>query len=713
MKEASKRCLLSLLVFIAGTFFFPVLADGQEDRDTQIISNRSTVAQSVDGRKYYFHAVLQGQTLYSIARAYGVEEQVILDENPDIRDGLRYDQIIRIPVADELEDRFIRPEKVVEIAPEPDGDFVVHQVQSQETLFGLARQYGVSQETILFYNPSARHGLQIGEVLRIPLPEEEALPEGMRLHTVEAGETVYGLARQAGVSVEELEGLNPHIVEGLKAGQQVLMPVDIPVAEEPGRDPARSYIFLPPAVSDDAVSGIDPYCLDPERQDRYHAALLIPLYLDGLLPSGDSLPGADHQPGRNRPSPAMGKQLSFTDDVRRILKDIPADHKVFSFLTYYHGVLLALDSIHDAGGNISLHVYDVCQDTTKARDLMDRGILEKMDLIIGPFHRQSLDLISSYAEQKDIAVVSPLLPDQDQLFNRPNVFKVSPSLSTMLSEVAGYVAQHYPKQNILFIHNRQPEAAQIIQSFRDTLHTRVAMVNHFYDSLNLSRIDGYFLDGSLVGSRRVNVPVMQGASRMPVAGEGPRMVARPDNVRELIYHDTGMEGVLNGMRRDKHNVLITLVGGEPFLSDYLRQLHEQRHEYEITIFGIPQWQEYASIEIDYLQNLRVHFFSPFFQDYSQPHMRDFVRRYRQVFLTEPDEDAFAAAQTAHFFFTALTRYGRSFHLCMDLLNEMNAATPFTFYRPYGPENGWENKHVHIHRIQSYRRVDVRKPMEVI
>ncbi len=708
---------LIIFLLVSSPFVLPVFPIDEDQEQSPVpITNRSTVPQTIDGQTYYFHAVLQGQTLYSIARAYGVEEEAILEENPDILEGLRYDRIIRIPAPEELDDKLIRPVRTEEVAPEPEGDFVVHEVRSQETLFGLSQRYAVSQESILYYNPPARQGLQVGQILRIPLPEEEVLPDGMYLHRAEAGETKYGLATAAGLSVEELEDLNPHIREELLAGQQVLLPLgkDVPSQVETDAEP---LIVLPVPAGPGETAFDDTHCLDPLRKDQYNVALLIPLYLEALLPSPDTLlpRGAHRREGAS--SRSVSLEEAGPDDLRKLLAELPPDHVSFSFLSYYHGVLMAVDSVKRAGANIQLHVYDVCQDVRKARRLVEGGGLLEMDLIIGPFHRQSLGVILSHTSPGGIPLVSPLLPDQDQLMGNAFLFNATPSLGAMLARVAEYVAKHYPKQNILIVHNNQAEAADIIGSFRDSLLTRVAMVNHFYDSLNLSRIDGYYLDGSLVGNRRVNVPVMTDTGRLsaahaPQGGESLQYLPVPPNVIEVIFHQEGMDGLLAKMRKDRHNVLITLVGGEPFLSNYLRQLHGQRRDYDMTIFGIPQWEEYRSIEIDYLQDLRVHLFSGWFFDYGDMHIRSFVERYRRVFHTEPDEDAFIAVQTAHYFFTALMDYGPDFPSCMPLLNQARRNSPFLFQRYGGAENGWENRHAYIHRIQNYRRVDVQRPMEL-
>lgn len=710
------------------------------------ITNRSTTPQFIEGKPYYFHAVLQGQTLYSIARAYGVSEVSIIQENPDLADGLRYDQIIRIPVKEEQE---------VSIDQSPHEDlllddrFVIHRVKQRETLFGLSRKYDVSIDDILSHNPDVVEGLKIGQQLRIPLPEkvsyvedtatmqtDELLPDktisapgqtngntdeltdnsdSYLIYTVLPGDTRFGISSRFGVSIDMLDTLNPGISEGLNAGQQIRIPAAISdqVKNGPTSPPGTSFMTINrPAVSA-RLPDIDTYCFEPDLKDEYRVALLIPFYLEELIAGVDSLHDDD---GMVLPEYHIDSLLSdnsrVTDVIEKWLLDIKPDHTSFTFINYYHGVLLALDSIKNQGVTINLQVHDVCQDVQKAIRVTEHADFLNTDLIIGPFHRQSLDYIADYGRRYGIPVVSPLLPDNRQLRGFPNLMKANPSLETMLDGLARYVSKHYPQQNIIIVHNQQPGAASVIRAFHDTLLNELAMANYIYDSLNLSRINGFYFNDALVGSRRTNVIVMPDtvSVMVPVSGleEYSISVPKPYNVQELIYRHHGMPGLHKMLRKERKNVLITLISGEPFLSDYLRQLHAYRHDYDISVFGIPEWQNYSSIEIDYLQNLKVHFFVPDFYDYRDPHIQDFVLRYRKMYKTEPTPEAFKATQTAYFFFRSLALFGRGFHKCFALLNQESHYHPFNFHQPFGSESGWENKHFHLYRIDNYQKVDLKR-----
>ena len=53
---------------------------------------------SIDSSKYSFHKVEKGQTLYSISKQYKVTEEKIKAANPDITDGIKIGQTLKIPV---------------------------------------------------------------------------------------------------------------------------------------------------------------------------------------------------------------------------------------------------------------------------------------------------------------------------------------------------------------------------------------------------------------------------------------------------------------------------------------------------------------------------------------------------------------------------------------------------------------------------------------
>jgi LysM repeat protein len=100
----------------------------------------------------------------------------------------------------------------------------IHTVESGNTLWGLQQMYGVSVEEIMSNNPDLNEGLSLGQKIIIPVPNYvKPLPETSK-YKVRKGETLYGLSRKFNTTVDELIKINPELSEGLKKGQLIQVP---------------------------------------------------------------------------------------------------------------------------------------------------------------------------------------------------------------------------------------------------------------------------------------------------------------------------------------------------------------------------------------------------------------------------------------------------------------------------------------------------------
>ncbi|MFT6246767.1 MAG: LysM repeat protein, partial [Crocinitomicaceae bacterium] len=100
----------------------------------------------------------------------------------------------------------------------------IHTVESGNTLWGLQQMYGVKVEDIMSNNPNLSEGLSVGQKIIIPVPNYvKPLPETSE-YKVKKGETLYGLSRKFNTTVDELIKINPELSEGLKKGQLIQAP---------------------------------------------------------------------------------------------------------------------------------------------------------------------------------------------------------------------------------------------------------------------------------------------------------------------------------------------------------------------------------------------------------------------------------------------------------------------------------------------------------
>ncbi|MFT3739471.1 MAG: LysM peptidoglycan-binding domain-containing protein [Breznakibacter sp.] len=175
----------------------------------QIPANTAKVV--VEGREYYRYVVEKGIGLYRISVNFNVSQDEIVKINPSVTNGLVEGQVLLIPIPS------VKP---VPIPPNS------HLVEKGQTLYSIANQYGVTIESILEKNPFLQDGLKEGTVIQIPLSSETSSLKQEKqplkkygFHTVQPKETLYGIAKMHGLTVEELVALNPGVRDaGLREG---------------------------------------------------------------------------------------------------------------------------------------------------------------------------------------------------------------------------------------------------------------------------------------------------------------------------------------------------------------------------------------------------------------------------------------------------------------------------------------------------------------
>lgn len=116
----------------------------------------------------------------------------------------------------------VSPKKLI------DGkEFYVYQVESGEGFYSIGRKFNVSQDEILLYNPDARNGLRGGQELVIPVSEAETTDMTSPLwftHTISPGETLYSIANMYQVTPANILALNPEAEKGIKSGFLLKIP---------------------------------------------------------------------------------------------------------------------------------------------------------------------------------------------------------------------------------------------------------------------------------------------------------------------------------------------------------------------------------------------------------------------------------------------------------------------------------------------------------
>lgn len=152
-----------------------------------------------------YYTVKKGDSLYSIARLYDVSVADLKIANKLTSNVLSIGQVLKIP-------------DIVE-----KSDTSVYYVKKGDSLYGIAKSYGVSVEDIKKLNNLSNNNLSIGQELLIPGLSSENVPS-VKVYTVVKGDSLYKIANLYGVSVDDLKSANKLSSSVLSIGQQLVIP---------------------------------------------------------------------------------------------------------------------------------------------------------------------------------------------------------------------------------------------------------------------------------------------------------------------------------------------------------------------------------------------------------------------------------------------------------------------------------------------------------
>lgn len=193
--------MINELILAGVSFFHPhVLQD-------------STGKEVINGKVFVIHQVGEKETLYGISRRYGTTVDAVLQYNPTADGGLEIGQILKVPYVPR------RPQK------SPEGG-AIHVVAPKETMFSISQAYGVSIEEIKQWNNLTDNSLSIGQELVIKkgssisaTPQTTTSTKG--LHIVAAKETMFSIAKQYGVTIQQIKDWNKLEGNDISIGQEL------------------------------------------------------------------------------------------------------------------------------------------------------------------------------------------------------------------------------------------------------------------------------------------------------------------------------------------------------------------------------------------------------------------------------------------------------------------------------------------------------------
>ncbi len=426
---SEKKMFLSLALFFY--LLAPTVVFAQEPVPVPVeISSQKVVAE---GKVWFMHKVVKGQTLYSISRAYGVTVNDISVTNNITANGIQDGQIIKIPAAAMQQ-----------------GQQKATPAQQKETPVQQKETPVQQKET--------------------PVQQKETPPQKQDdrfiRHRVQRGETLSSLSRQYGVPLRELKRANKGLLYP-REGDYLLIPRRKITETKIQNRPVRVTDTVNPALQvdrdsadseTDILADVIETSVIKELSGSLRVEVMLPFYL---------YENSDRISVDSSRVDSKGKKI-----FRELLKH---DDWIYDaslpFIEMYEGMLIAVDSLRSLGLEVELNVSDTGADTSTVDWLISSGRLRNADLIIGPVYSYNLERIASYAATYGIPVVSPVqLRNQNILDGKPNLFRVCPSTRVAQDLIVREVAAH-KSSNVIFIYSDSLMIDPLTSAFWEKLRT--------------------------------------------------------------------------------------------------------------------------------------------------------------------------------------------------------------------------------------------------
>ena len=369
----------------------------------------------------------------------------------------------------------------------------VHTVQAGNTLWGIHKLYNVPVEDIVRRNPGVEAGIQDGAIIYIPVPK---ISES-KTHTVKGGETLFGISKIYGVTVDDIIQWNPVVKDGLKVDQQLVIhisgyvndtettaPIDaVPVEQKP-QDKITvtfddSVVYHTVAESETFYSISKRYMVSPEKLMEFNGKKNTKIKPGEVLKipvKKEKIERVAVREVPKVPTPKVDSTLLFKKKEEysvAILLPFYLDRgkgyseTVSNMATeFYMGAQMAIDSLKRLGFNAKVYVYDSQNDSTAIASILAKPEFKTMDLVIGPLYKSNIEQVATWCKQNKVRMVCPGNVPMKVIQNNSLVYTAVPSEIALMKGLANYTYRKHKNDKLVLIKPSKKEDSLLYEAFR-------------------------------------------------------------------------------------------------------------------------------------------------------------------------------------------------------------------------------------------------------
>lgn len=419
-------------------------------------------------KEYETHRVQKNQSLSQIATLYGVSQAAIKKRNPEIENELSAGTLLIIPTQSKSIDAQNPPK------------FKKHKVRRKETLISISKKYNVSIDAIKRYNKQlyARQ-IKKGERLQIPMhlkivdsgvvPYNDSKVSGaitldtssLSKHIVKAKETRYGIARMYGITVSELEQMNPELGEGLSQNAIINVPskaiLKTAIAEKGYRfyevQPKEGFYRLKVKIN---LTKEQIVALNPYAKDGLQEGMILKIPSDTATAITGQINKRDLQQtiidtSQKRIAVLLPFRLNkiISESLSVKQQQIKKNRLMSLSLDFYSGLLMATEFAKDKGISLQLDVFDTQYNTAIVSDIINSNTFDNFDAVIGPLGQKNIEKAAAMLQDTTVPIFSPL--SNKQIKVSKNVFQSLPSDVMLEDGMLQYIVSGMSDKNVIVI----------------------------------------------------------------------------------------------------------------------------------------------------------------------------------------------------------------------------------------------------------------------
>jgi len=410
---------------------------------------------------YQSHIVEKGETVSSISEKYNVSEETIYQLNPDVKHVIKTGVILILPINGK--------EVTVSIKK--------HRVKKRETIKSIASKHYISEDLLKKYNKDlyARE-VKKGERIDIPIFEStntitdgvSAVNDTITTYTVLPKETKYGIARKFGITITELELLNPMMGESLAIGEEIRVPkkmisTDATLVED--EDEYEFYEVLPKegffrlkvkfGLTQEEIITLNPYAFEGLKEGMILKIPKINNMLDGQKVEAINLGDYIINTSKKKLAVMLPFKLDRIDlDSLNVNTNLlKSDGTLRAAIDFYSGVLMAAEFAKDKGISTEITIYDTEGKVSKVAQIISLNNFNEIDAVIGPLLSKNIEKAASSLQSENIPVFSPL--SKVKLKEYPNLYQTIPSNELMETAMLDFIIKRLDSINVIVITGKE------------------------------------------------------------------------------------------------------------------------------------------------------------------------------------------------------------------------------------------------------------------